>query len=166
MAQAISRILVPVDFSAHSDEALRYAVSLASRFGASLELVHVVDDPFSSGAWGSEGYVPNVTDLFENLMADAQRRLSELKDRVARDGIPVATAVLKGRPPQAIVEHAKNGRFDLVVMGTHGRAGLAHLFMGSVAEAVVRRAPCPVLTVRQMPRPGEQAASASATAAA
>jgi universal stress protein A len=65
-----------------------------------------------------------------------------------------------------IVEHAKDGHFDLVVMGTHGRTGLAHLLMGSVAEAVARRAPCPVLTVRQTPRPAEQAASTSATAAA
>jgi len=166
MTQAISRILVPVDFSAHSDEALRYAAALGSRLGASLELLHVVEDPFVSGAWSSEVYVPNVPELLDNLVADAKRRLSDLKDVVVPESVPAATAVLKGRPAHTIVEHAKDGHFDLVVMGTHGRTGLAHLVMGSVAEAVVRRAPCPVLTVRQTPHPAEQAASTSATAAA
>lgn len=166
MTQAISRILVPVDFSASSDEALRYAVSLAKHLGASLELLHVVEDPFLSGAWSSEVYVPNLLELIDNLIAEARRRLSELKNRDVLAGIPVAIEVLKGRPALAIIDRAKDGHFDLVVMGTHGRTGVAHLFVGCVAEAVVRRAPCPVLTVRQAPRPAEQAVSTSVTAAA
>lgn len=166
MTQSISRILVPVDFSPHSDRALRYAASLARRLGASLELLHVVEDPFATGAWSSEVYVPNVTELLDSMIADARRRLEDLKDIVAPEGVPISTVVLKGRPAPTILEHAKNGQFDLVVMGTHGRTGLAHLLMGSVAEAVVRRAPCPVLTLRPEPPAAEQAASTTAPAVA
>jgi nucleotide-binding universal stress UspA family protein len=166
MTPSISRILVPIDFSSHSDQALRYAVSLARRLGASLELLHVVEDPFAAGAWGSEVYVPNVTELLDNMIADARRRLSDLKDVVAHEGVPISIVVLKGRPAPVILEHAAGGRFDLIVMATHGRTGLAHLFMGSVAEAVVRRAPCPVLTLRPQPPAARQAASTTAQAVA
>jgi nucleotide-binding universal stress UspA family protein len=166
MTQAISRILVPVDFSAHSEDALRYAVSLAGRLGASLELLHVVEDPFLSGAWSSELYLPNGAELLDSIVSDAKRRLSDLKDLIVQGRVPASTVVLKGPPAPTIIDHAKDGQFDLVVMGTHGRTGLAHLFMGSVAEAVARRAPCPVLTIRQAPRPAEQPGPASATAAA
>jgi len=166
MTQSISRILVPVDFSTHSDQALRYAASLARRLGASLELLHVVEDPFMAGAWSSEVYFPNVTELLDSMIADARRRLSDLKDVVAPERVPISTVVLKGRPAPAILEHAKGGHFDLVVMGTHGRTGLAHLFMGSVAEAVVRRAPCPVLTLRPEMPAAEQTASTTAQAVA
>lgn len=164
MTQAVSRILVPVDFSAHSDEALRYAASLARHVGASLELLHVVEDPFMSGAWSSEVYVPSVPELLDNLVADARRRLADLKNRSVPEGVPAAIAVVRGRPAQATIDRAKDGHFDLIVMGTHGRTGFAHLILGSVAETVVRRAPCPVLTVRQAQRPAEQAASTSAAA--
>jgi universal stress protein A len=148
---AFARILVPVDFSACSDRALGYATAFARAFGARLELVHVVEDPFGSGAWSSEIYLSSATTIPEflrDLTADAGRRLTALKARVSSEGIQIDTTVLSGSPERTIVEHAKTGGFDLIVMGTHGRTGLSHALIGSVAERIVRQAPCPVMVVR------------------
>lgn len=147
---AITRILVPVDFSVHSDKALQYAATLASRFGAQVELLHVVEDPFLAGAWSTEvAFIPNVPELLANLIDVAQGQLSEAKKRLARRGLVVESAVVTGQPARTILEHAKEGGFDLIVMGTHGRTGLSHAFIGSVAERVVQKAPCAVVTVRE-----------------
>ena len=148
MTNTITNILVPVDFSPHAEHAFTYATTLAERFGAKLALVYVVDDSFVTGGWSSEIYVSNVPELIENLIADADRRLATLKASAAALGLTAETAVIRGRPAHAIGEHAKNGGFNLIVMGTHGRTGVSHVVMGSVAERVLRKAPCPVLTVR------------------
>jgi nucleotide-binding universal stress UspA family protein len=161
MSNTITNILVPVDFSPHAEHAFNYATALAHGFGATLALVHVVDDSFVTGGWSSEIYMPNVPELMENLIADADRRLATLKASAAALDLTAETAVISGRPAHAIVEHAKNGGFDLIVMGTHGRTGVPHIVMGSVAERVLRKAPCPVLTVR-----GTEAVEASAKPAA
>jgi nucleotide-binding universal stress UspA family protein len=161
MTNTITNILVPVDFSPHAEHAFTYATTLAERFGAKLALLYVVDDSFVTGGWSSEIYVSNVPELMENLIADADRRLATLKASAAALGLTAETAVIRGRPAPAIVEHAKNGGFDLIVMGTHGRTGVSHVVMGSVAERVLRKAPCPVLTVR-----GTEAVEASAKPAA
>jgi nucleotide-binding universal stress UspA family protein len=155
MTEAITRILVPVDFSPHSDRALRYAARLAAWLGASVELVHVVENPFASGAWTSEVYVPNLPEMLDSLVAEANKRLTALKSVVASQNVNVEAGVLMGQPAYTIIDHARTGRFDLIVMGTHGRTGFSHVFMGSVAERVVRRAPCPVLTVRETTTPAE-----------
>jgi nucleotide-binding universal stress UspA family protein len=146
MTESINRILVPVDFSAHSDRALRYAAKLAGQVGASVELLHVVEN-INYGAF-SEVYVPNMPDLMQELVNDGVQRLTSLKATLFPHGADVETAVFVGHPASAIVDHARAGGFDLIVMGTHGRTGLSHMFMGSVAERVVRTAPCAVLTVR------------------
>jgi nucleotide-binding universal stress UspA family protein len=148
MTETITRILVPVDFSPHADRAVRYAATLAHQLGAQLALLHVVEDPILTGAWTSEIYVPNVPELLKNLIAGAERQLVTLKESAAAMGLTAETTVTTGRPAQTIVDHAKDGGFDLIVMGTHGRTGLSHVVMGSVAERVLRKAPCPVLTVR------------------
>jgi nucleotide-binding universal stress UspA family protein len=148
MTPTITRILVPVDFSAHSEMALRYATTLASQFGAVVELLHVVEDPFTSGAWSLEVYVPNLAELQENLIADAERRLAVCRAAASDQGVRVVATVRSGQAPYTIVEYAKALGIDLIVMGTHGRTGLPHPFMGSIAERVVRTAPCPVLTMR------------------
>jgi nucleotide-binding universal stress UspA family protein len=166
MSEAMTRILVPVDFSAHSDRALRYAATLASKFGATVELLHVVEDPFVSGAWSSEIHVADVPDLLENLIADAERKLTAAGRVVAEKGVRFAAKVVKGKPAPMIVEHAKTGRFDLIVMGTHGRTGLSHMFMGSVAERVVRTAASPVLTLRAPDTSEQKLATANAEAIA
>ena len=147
MPESITRILVPVDFSAHSERAVRYAATLAGQVGASVEVMHVVDDPFTSPAF-AEVYVPNVPDLLQSMIDSATERLELLKEGMFPHGADVTTTVFVGRPAYAIVEHAQSGGFDLIVMGTHGRTGLTHILLGSVAERVVRLAPCAVLTVR------------------
>jgi nucleotide-binding universal stress UspA family protein len=149
MHLTISRILVPVDFSAYSDVALEYAIALARRLDASVHLLHVVEDPITTGAWGGEGVVPDLTALRAELAADAERRLLVCRGEAERAQVPVVTAVRLGLTSHTIVDYAKTLAVDLIVMGTHGRTGVAHLFMGSVAERVLRHAPCPVLTVRE-----------------
>jgi universal stress protein A len=161
MTETITKILVPVDFSPHAERAFGYATTLAQRFGATLGLLHVVENPFVTGAWTAEVYVPNVAELLEGLIANAEQQLARLKKSAATVGVVANATVMTGRPAQAIVEHAQEGSFDLVVMGTHGRTGLSHVLIGSVAERVMRKAPCPVLTVHA----GEVAASRASAAA-
>jgi nucleotide-binding universal stress UspA family protein len=149
MTESITRILVPVDFSAHSEKAVRYATTVANRFGARVSLLHVVEDPFVTGAWRAEAFVPNMPELIGELIRAAQAQMGELKKRLAAHGFTAETAVITGQPARAIVEQATDGPFDLIVMGTHGRTGLSHAVTGSVAERVVQKAPCAVLTVRE-----------------
>ncbi len=148
MSDAIVRILVPIDFSTHSERALRYATMLASRFGASLELLHVVEDPVMYGSWGPEVFVPNIAELMQAVTTDAEKRLEGMKVAPATAGVKVETSVIVGRAPHRITEYARSSGVDLIVMGTHGRTGLSHVLMGSVAEGIVRHAHCPVLTMR------------------
>lgn len=153
MTDMIRRILVPVDFSPHSDVALRYAFALADRFDATVEVLHVVEDPFVSGAWNPEAFAPNIPELLADLVATARRKLEQLKASALHDGHRVTTTMLttvrSGRPADSIADAARTGKFDLIVMGTHGRTGLSHVLIGSVAERVIRKAPCAVLTVRE-----------------
>jgi len=149
MDLTISRILVPVDFSVHSEFALQYAIALAHRLNASLHLLHVVEDPVATGALAPEGVFTDLDELRAELIADAERRLLTYRGQAERAQVPVVTAARVGLTSPAILEHAKTLNVDLIVMGTHGRTGVAHLFVGSVAERVLRHAPCPVLTVRE-----------------
>lgn len=152
----ITRILVPTDFSEPADEALDYALGLGKSLGATVSLVHVFDDPFERTLY-SEQYVPMPAEIRDEILANVQQQLAE---RAARSGrSDVTSAILSGPPAQAIVDSAREQKADLIVMGTHGRHGVAHLLMGSVAERVVRTATCPVLTVR-----GAAAARASKAA--
>jgi nucleotide-binding universal stress UspA family protein len=166
MTEAITRILVPVDFSAHSEKAVRYATTVANRFGARLTLLHVIEDPFVTGAWSAEAFVPNMPELLNTLTQAAQQKMAELKKRLAEHGFVVETAVITGKPATTIVDEAKTGRFDLIVMGTHGRTGVSHVVMGSIAERVVQKAPCAVLTVREVDRAATKTTSIEAMAVA
>jgi nucleotide-binding universal stress UspA family protein len=148
MTENITKILVPIDLSPHSERAFGFATELARRFGAQLTLVHIVEDPFATGAWGAETYTPNVGELLQEMIAGAERQLTPWKDRPAAQGLTVQTAVITGRPAQSIIDYAASNGCDLIVMGTHGRTGLSHAVLGSVAERVVQKARCPVLTVR------------------
>jgi universal stress protein A len=140
----ITRILVATDFSDAADEALRYATVLAERLGARLSLVHVVD-PFAQAlSW--EGELSLSTEMPAEVVEGIQRQFSR---RAPIMGHAVAiTSIVTGVTSSAIVDHARDNGIDLIVMGTHGRHGMAHLLLGSVAERVVRTASCPVLTVR------------------
>jgi nucleotide-binding universal stress UspA family protein len=160
MTETITRIVVPIDFSAHSDRALRYATALADRFNAAVEVLHVVEDPFVSGAWSPEAIAPNIPELLADLVAAARGKLDDLKaaavDKGVRLKITVLTSVVSGRPADTIANYARTERFDLIVMGTHGRTGLSHALLGSVAERVVRTAACPVMTVRETAAPARE----------
>ena len=149
MRNIIERILIPVDFSRCSDRAVTYAVRLAARLDASIELMHVVEDPILSGAWSPDIQVPSVLEMLETLSREAEVKLAAMQTATRAQGITTSSVVRPGRPSQAIVEHAEAGRFDLIVMGTHGRTGLSHALLGSVAERVLRHAPCAVLTLKE-----------------
>jgi universal stress protein A len=149
MTRGFIRILVPTDFSAPSDGALTAAKELATRFGASLHLVHVLEDGYAVAAYSAEalGYLP--PGIRESWQQEAEKHLNALLTPAERTQLKATTTVLFGGPAaREIVEHAKDQHMDLIVMGTHGRGGFAHLLLGSVAERVVRTALCPVLTVR------------------
>ena len=148
----ITRILVPTDFSAASDAALTYARSLARQFGASINLVHVLEDPFASGAFVGDGVVAMPLDLRESLERAAREQLAQRHDEHAKTLPLSSTDLLTGSAARRIVEHAEATSANLIVMGTHGRGGLGHLLLGSIAEKVVRTAKCPVLTARE-PQP-------------
>jgi nucleotide-binding universal stress UspA family protein len=148
MTRGFIRILVPTDFSPPSDAALATARMLAARFGSSIHLVHVIEDPYTSVAFATEvyGYMP--PGVKETWQREAQSHLDELLTDADRTEFRATTEVLFGSSAAAIVEHARENGMDLIVMGTHGRGAVAHLLLGSVAERVVRTAGCPVLTVR------------------
>jgi nucleotide-binding universal stress UspA family protein len=145
-----NRILVPTDFSPPSDAAFEYARTLAVKFGSSLQLLHVIDEPNASSAFVADGFAPNTEDIREGMLMEARERLAQVMKVAQRAHIHVTADAIIGMPESAIVSYAAATGTSLVVMGTHGRTGLAHLLMGSVAEHVVRTAPCPVLSVRQV----------------
>jgi nucleotide-binding universal stress UspA family protein len=145
---SLKNILVATDFSEASDAALTYGRTLARTFGATLHVLHVTENVYLQ-AFGSEAYIPSVPELQHDVDEAARKQLDELT--IDSDGSgPVTRKVLRtaNAPARTITEYAKSEGIDLIVMGTHGRGGVAHLLMGSVAERVVRTAPCPVLTVR------------------
>ena len=143
------RILVPTDFSAPSDAALACGRTLASRLGASLHLLHVLEDPFVNGPVGSEVYVAESLDSRTARLQAAQERVTRLITADDRSRLRATTEVIVGASARTIADFAANSGCHLIVMGTHGRTGMAHLVTGSVAEHVLRSAPCPVLTVRE-----------------
>jgi len=143
---ALKRILVATDFSEASEAAVRYGRALAEAFGASLDILHVMEDPFVY-APTSEGYLPP-PQFFEEMDSSARERLEQVLPPADRAKLDARLVIKKGSPFVEIVRYAKNENSDLIVMGTHGRGPIAHMLMGSVAEKVVRKAPCPVLTVR------------------
>jgi nucleotide-binding universal stress UspA family protein len=144
----IRRVLVPIDFSRYSLKALDYAAELTRPLGAELIAIFVVEpiyyampDMIGTGMGGVGG-------VLEEQRANARRELEKLAQRQARRGRKLRTLLRSGVAHQGIVDAAKAAKADLIVMATHGRTGLSHALMGSVAERVVRTAACPVLTIR------------------
>lgn len=135
----LTRILVPHDLEATSDRALAYACELARTFGAELLLLHVMENQFMHAVVGDP------RDFAAGMRQQLAHRLTS-DDR--RDLHAAVTLEESDHPADVILEFARNAKVDLIVMGTHGRRAVERLVMGSVAERVVRSAPCPVLTVR------------------
>ena len=144
----LKNILVATDFSEPSDAALTYGRALARNFGATLHVVHVVGY-VDALVYGADAYAVSIPELQEDLEQAARTQLANLLVDNDRPALPIQQVVLTSNmPAAAIVDYASRQLIDLIVSGTHGRGAVAHLFMGSVAERLVRTAPCPVLTVR------------------
>jgi nucleotide-binding universal stress UspA family protein len=146
---AVTRVLVPVDFSPSAREALDYASFLAERLGAELLLLHVWEPPGYVGP-DTLGLLPLATEppAWERTRAEVEREVERLVAASAARQGRVSIRVEAGQAADVILRVAKEAGADLVVMGTHGRTGLSRLLVGSVAEAVLRRSTCPVLTLR------------------
>jgi nucleotide-binding universal stress UspA family protein len=144
---SIKSVLVPTDFSDASEAALNYGKSMADAFGAALHLVHVMEDLLAH-AWAAEVYVASAPNLREEIERESRLRLSTMLPEAERERLRAQVALLAGNPFIEIIRYAKANDIDLIVMGTHGRGPIAHMLLGSVAEKVVRKSPCPVLTVR------------------
>jgi nucleotide-binding universal stress UspA family protein len=140
-------ILVPTDFSKSSANALAYAAAFAEKFGAEVRLLHVVQD---LALFIPEAVLaaPPLAPPVEQFLAAAREAMDLAIAGLARPELTLHPEVAEGVPAEEIVRVARERGVDLIVMGTHGRTGLAHVLVGSVCEKVVRRAPCPVLTVR------------------
>jgi len=136
------KILFPTDFSPASDQALRWATALARDTGATISIVHVEEPPLAYG--GGEMYIG-----FDEESTRDELRKTLMHVVPGDHNVPFEHKLLVGDPASAIIQAAESENADMIVMGTHGRTGLTRLLMGSVAEAVIRKAKCPVLTVKQ-----------------
>ncbi len=140
----LSRVLCPTDFSEVSTKAEAYATALAEHYGASLHLLHV-DPPMPIMA--PYGEIPVDVRLFEEQREQALADLAAAGDRARAAGVDTTTSVRGGHPAREILTVIEEQTADLLVLGTHGRGGVEHLLLGSVAEKIVRKAPCPVMVV-------------------
>ncbi len=143
----LHRILVPTDFSKQSQNALKYAVAFAEKFGAELYLLHVVQDLavfIPDMITVAPPVLPTVKQLTDAVYVAFERLIEENH----LTGLAVHREVREGSPFVEIIRFASEEDMDLIVLSTHGHTGLAHMLLGSVTEKVVRKAPCPILTVR------------------
>jgi nucleotide-binding universal stress UspA family protein len=146
MAIRIQRILLPTDFSDYAAAATKYACDFATRFDAELHLLHTLEVHTATTPEFAMG-LALPSHIVESRSA-AERALAGVLDPQWSTGQKVIYAVLEGSPIVEIIRYARKQDIDLIVLATHGRTGLAHVILGSVAESVVRMAPCPVLTIQ------------------
>jgi nucleotide-binding universal stress UspA family protein len=142
----LQRILVPIDFSDFSKNALKYAIPFAEQFRASIDLLYVVEPAIypADFSFGQVGF-PNVE---EELRKRGTEELDLLVKREIKRRVPARFSVRTGKPFYEINQYAKEEDIDLIIIATHGHSGVEHILFGSTAEKVVRKAPCPVLVVR------------------
>ena len=152
MKIVLQRILVPVDFSERSRAAVVYGAAFVEKFGGSLHVLHVVDDPVGVGVDPLMLPFTARTAVEMSIETTAWKELRDILPKNDHDRLRTVLALEWGVPAVEILRYAKSHAIDLITMATHGRSGVTHLVMGSVAEDVVRDAPCPVLTVRQPER--------------
>ena len=143
----ISTILVATDFSPSAERAVATATDYARHFQAQLIVLHAyrVDIPVASPLTGGGYVLPD--GFFEQLAKEARLRVEKVASQIAASGVSTTGVAIDRHPATAIIEEAKARKVDLIVMGTRGLTGIKHLALGSVADRVVRTAPCPVLTV-------------------
>lgn len=144
----LRRILMATDFSSYSMEALDYAVYLAQSLKAELYLLHVFEIPHFSHVGVAPSVQPEVHKWIDQVCQEESKNLETLVEEVRQRGVSVSGIFQEGKPFLEILKTAEKIEADLIVLGTHGRTGMAHILMGSVAEKVVRQASCPVFSVR------------------
>jgi nucleotide-binding universal stress UspA family protein len=149
----LQKILFPTDFSRCAEQALAHAVFLAEKYGAEIHVLHVItifqDQP---SVVSSE--IAETKEMVRKLEDVAEKQLNKILDSHSSDDIKITTEIKRGiSAAPTILEYASEKKVNLIVMGTHGRRGLGHLLLGSAAEEVVRLAPCPVLTIRELKEP-------------
>jgi len=142
----IKKVLCPVDFSESSDHALQYARAFSESYGSRLVMLHVIEVPHlpSYSTFG----IPEIYYPVEDIQKQCEESMDELVKKYSSEKYEISGEVVVGTAFVEIVQKAKKEDFDLIVLGTHGRSGLRHIIIGSVAEKVVRKAPCPVLSVK------------------
>jgi len=143
---AIRRILFPTDFSEHAESAWPYALTFAQEFGAEVHLLHVVVPPPRLAEAYAVTFDPDR--MVEVLTTEAAAQMDRQVEAAKERGLVFHREVRIGADAREILDYATKHEMDLIVMATHGRTGLAHVLLGSVAEKVVRKAPCPVLTIK------------------
>jgi len=142
----LKRLLVPTDFSESARHALRYGMSFAKEYGAELLLLHVVEN--LTVGYASDLFPVPMAEVFQEISGYAKTELAKLAEEARGRGITVQEHVVQGKPSAEIVRFAAANEVDMIVLGTHGKGMLDQALFGSTTERVVRRAPCPVLTVR------------------
>lgn len=143
----LNSILVPLDFSDFSKQAFQYALALAEKFDANIELLNVLID--MEALVPEPGMLISTSDQFmQDQKESAQKTMQEWIHEFSAQKYNIECKTIIGTPFLEIIRQAKESDTDLIIIGTHGRTGLQHVLMGSVAEKVVRKSPCPVLTVR------------------
>jgi nucleotide-binding universal stress UspA family protein len=143
---AIQNILVPIDFSIHSKNALRYAIPMAEQYGATLHLIYVIEPTIYPADLGfGQVVMPGVE---SELRVKSEEELKGLMESEIGDKVAAHTVVRMGKPHQEILQEAKEKKIDLIILATHGHTGVEQMLFGSTAMRVVRLAKCPVMTIR------------------
>ncbi len=143
----LKKVLVPTDFSDSARQALRYGMSFAKEYGAELVLLHVVEN--LTVGYASDLFPVPMAEVFQEISGYAKSELTKLGEEARARGLRVEEQVAQGKPSAEIIRFASERAVDIIVLGTHGKGMLDQALFGSTTERVVRRAPCPVLTVRK-----------------
>ena len=138
----IHKIIVPIDFLEHTDQLIEYAGYIAKKFDARLHIIHIVEPPSTYAGYE----YPSLGSFSEEMIKLAQTMMQELIDRKQSKLAGCERKVIKGDIIDSIIQYTEDVKGDLIIIGTHGRTGLSKMWLGSVAERVIKRAPCPALT--------------------
>ena len=142
----VSALLIPTDFSENAAKALDVAKQIARGTNAVLHIMHVVEPVVYPADWSFAQV--GFADIEKELESNTQKQISAIAEQLTSEGFKVVTKVVKGRASDEICNYAKNESISIIAIGTHGRSGLEHFLFGSTTERVLRKAPCPVLSVR------------------
>jgi nucleotide-binding universal stress UspA family protein len=142
----LKKLLVPTDFSDSARQAFRYGLSFAKEYQAELVLLHVVEN--LTVGYASDLFPVPMAEVFQEISGYAKAELAKLAEEARQRGVRVSELVVQGKPSAEIIRHAADNDVDIIVLGTHGKGMLDQALFGSTTERVVRRAPCPVLSVR------------------